>query len=375
MNDRERFIETMTFGNPDRIPLWECAFWGETFDRWLVEGIPDHVIHPEGPGSQPTEQSLCSYFGFDKSFGVYFRNTVKVNIGLEPGFAHKILSEENGIITEIGGDGVVSRWSREGHSTRQFVSFPVKSREDLTKISSRFDPNTPERFTQGWKENVLSLQSQGAPVCVNVGGYYGFARSLMGIENLSYAFCDQPELIEEIFEMRTEYITQILEKILKEVKPDFAEFWEDMAYKTGPLVSPKLYRKLALKHYQKITALLRKHDVNIILLDSDGNVDDLIPIWIDGGITSIWPFELAAGMDPVAVRKKYGKDLGIIGGIDKRTLAKGKVEIKEEIMSIVPFLISTGGFIPTCDHAVPPDVSLENYQYYLELVKDIAGIT
>lgn len=373
LNDRERFLQTMRFGQPDRIPYWECAFWGEALNRWVSEGMPESVLHPDGPGKGgPTEESLRNYFGFDRSFGVYFRGTVPVNLGLMPDFEHKVISEENGIITEQGGDGVISRWSRTGHSTRQFVQFPVQNREDFREIRKRFDASTPGRLVAGFKEKALGLQAQGAPVCLQVGGYYGFARSLMGMENLSIAFYDQPALVEEIFEHRTEYASHVLEKVLMEVRPDFAEFWEDMAYKSGPLVSPAMYRKVALKHYQRITDLLRKYGVDIVLLDSDGNVDELIPIWLDGGITCIWPLEVAAGMDPVALRRKYGKSLGLIGAIDKRAMAKDKKTIEAEVMSKVPFLIETGGFIPTCDHAVPPDVSLENYQYYIELIHELA---
>jgi uroporphyrinogen decarboxylase len=218
----------------------------------------------------------------------------------------------------------------------------------------------------------MKRQEEGAPTCIQVGGYYGFARGLMGMEGLSMAFYDQPKLIEEIFEHRTEYVSQIIEKALMEFRPDFAEFWEDMAFKSGSLVSPILYRKLAVKHYRRITDLLRRYGVDIILLDSDGNVDDLIPIWIDGGINCIWPLEVASDMDPVAIRKKYGKNLGLIGAIDKRAMAKGKKAIDTEVMSKVPYLIGNGGFIPTCDHAVPPDVSLENYQYYLDLIHRLA---
>lgn len=368
MNDRERFLKTIGFGQPDRIPYWECAFWGETLNRWVSEGMPNSVIHPNGP----TEESLRSYFSFDRNFGVYFRGTVPVNLGFIPGFEHKAFSEENGIITEQGGDGVISRWSRTGHSTRQFVKFPVQSREDFQEIKKRLDPSTPNRINPGCKDKALNLQAQGAPICLQVGGYYGFARGLMGMENLSIAFYDQPELVEEIFDYRTEYVSKILEKVLMEIKPDFAEFWEDMAYKSGPLVSPMMYRKMAVKHYKQITDLLRKYGVDIILLDSDGNVDELIPIWLDGGITCIWPLEVASDMDPVALRKKYGKSLGLIGGIDKRALAKGKEAIYQEVMSKVPFLIESRGFIPTCDHAVPPDVSLQNYQYYLDLIHKLA---
>ena len=117
---------------------------------------------------------------------------------------------------------------------------------------------------------------------------------------------------------------------------------------------------------------MRKHGVDIVLLDSDGNIDGLIPLWIEAGINCLWPFEAAADMDPVAVRRKYGRALGIIGGIDKRTMAAGGEAIDREVNSKVPYLIETGGFIPTCDHAVPPDVSLDNYRCYLDLIKRIA---
>lgn len=372
MNDRERFLETMRFGRPDRIPYWECAFWGETLRRWGGEGLPDEVIHPGGPGTGATEQSLAGHFGFDRSWGTNFRSTMRVNLGFIPGFERKVLSDENGVITEQGGDGVISRWSRDGQSTRQFVRFPVETLEDFREIAKRLDPATPGRLPDGWQKQPLALQAEGAPVCLQVGGYYGFARSLMGMENLSIAFYDQPGLVEEIFERRTEYVSKVLERVLAEVTPDFAEFWEDMAYKTASLVSPALYRKTALKHYQRITDILRRHGVDIILLDSDGNIDELIPVWLDGGINAIWPFEIAAGMDPVKVRRKYGKSLAIIGCIDKRALAAGKREIDREVSRIVAPLVESGGFIPCCDHAVPPDVSLANYEYYIGLIHRLA---
>lgn len=367
VNDRERFLTTMRFGQPDRIPYWECAFWGEALQRWVTEGMPESVIRPH-----TTEESLRSYFGFDRGFGIYFRGTVPVNLGFIPSFEHKVISEENGIITERGGDGVISRWSRAGHSTRQYVQFPVQSRKDFAEVRKRLDATTPGRLGDGLKEKTLKLQSEDHLTCLNVGGYYGFARSLMGMENLSMAFYDQPELIEEIFEHRTEYVSQVIEKVFKEVRPDFAEFWEDMAFKSGSLVSPVLYRKLTVKHYRRITDLLRSYGIDIVMLDSDGNVDELIPIWLDGGITCVWPLEIAADTDAVALRRKYGSSLGLIGAIDKRMLAKGKKAIEEEVMSKVPFLVESGGFIPTCDHAVPPDVSFENYLYYLDLIHKIA---
>lgn len=369
MNDRERFRQTMAFGQPDRVPLWECAFWGETLERWLGEGLPLEVVYPAGPGSYATEDSMRQYFGFDRSSGVHFRDTVRVNLGMCPGFNPQILAEENGLITELGRDGVISRWSKTSHSTRQYICFPVENRTDFQNLKKQFDPDSAGRYATGWLERVHELQAKGAPVCIAAGGYYGFARELMGLENLSYALCDDIALIEDIFEFRTEYVSRILEKVLQFITPDFAEFWEDMAYKTGPLLSPQLFRKIALKHYRQITGLLGRYGVKTILLDSDGNVDKLIPIWLDGGINAIWPMEIAADMDLVSIRRKYGHALALIGGIDKRALAAGKTAIHAEVMAKVPYLLETGGYIPTCDHAVPPNATLSDYLYYLDLIR------
>ena len=89
-------------------------------------------------------------------------------------------------------------------------------------------------------------------------------------------------------------------------------------------------------------------------------------------MNGFWPLEVAAGMDPVALRKKYGKQILLIGGIDKRVLAQDKKAIEKEVMGKVPFLVSQGGYIPSLDHTVPPDVSFENYMYYLQLIKAVS---
>jgi len=162
--------------------------------------------------------------------------------------------------------------------------------------------------------------------------------------------------------------------VLKDIRVDMATFWEDMCYKSGPLISPAMVQKFMVPRYKKITDLLRSNGVDVIYLDSDGNIEQLIPLWLESGINYLWPFEVAAGNDAVAARKKYGKDLIIGGAIDKRALAKGEEVIKEEVMSKVPFLLEQGGYLPTTDHGVPPDVTFENYCYYINLMREVAGL-
>jgi len=93
---------------------------------------------------------------------------------------------------------------------------------------------------------------------------------------------------------------------------------------------------------------------------------------IEAGVNYHWPLESAAGMDPVKLRAEYGKDLALSGGIDKRELAKDKVAIEAELLSKVVPLLEAGGYIPTVDHTVPPEVPLDNFLYYLELKRKIA---
>jgi hypothetical protein len=168
--------------------------------------------------------------------------------------------------------------------------------------------------------------------------------------------------------------TEIIKRVVKDVKVDEADFWEDMAYKAGPLISPTMVRKYMVPRYKKITELLRSNGIDIIYLDSDGNVEQLIPLWLECGINYIWPMEQAAGNDIIAYRKKYGKDLVIGGGIDKRALKKGKEAIRNEVMSKVPFLLKQGGYLPTVDHVVPPDIPFENYCYYMNTLREVAGL-
>lgn len=106
-------------------------------------------------------------------------------------------------------------------------------------------------------------------------------------------------------------------------------------------------------------------------MDSDGDISELIPLWLEGGVNGMFPLEVAAGMDAVQLRKKYGKELILWGNIDKRALIKGKDAIKEELDKKVPFLISQGGYFPGIDHLVPPDISLENFNFYIEYIRSL----
>ena len=118
---------------------------------------------------------------------------------------------------------------------------------------------------------------------------------------------------------------------------------------------------------------LKKSGCPIVDLDSDGYVGELIPLWIEAGINCCCPMEVAAGNDIVQYRKIYDKRMAYRGGIDKRAIAKGGKIMEKEVMRVVPPLLKEGGFIPSCDHGVPPDISWENYLEYSRLLAKLTG--
>jgi uroporphyrinogen decarboxylase len=125
-----------------------------------------------------------------------------------------------------------------------------------------------------------------------------------------------------------------------------------------------------LPRYRKVVDFLRGRGVKYIGLDSDGLIDPLIPVWLDAGLNCLYPFEVQAGMDVLAVRKKYGKELRIWGGVDKRALASGPVAIDTELARLHP-LMTEGGYIPHTDHSLPPDISFQNYIYFMKKMSEI----
>jgi uroporphyrinogen decarboxylase len=113
-------------------------------------------------------------------------------------------------------------------------------------------------------------------------------------------------------------------------------------------------------------AFHKDHGVRYVIVDSDGNTEPLLGLFMDAGVDAVWPLERASeGMDPYAIRRKYGKGLRLWGAVDKRELAKDRAAIDAHLRGLAP-LVEEGGFIPTVDHTVPPDVSLDNLRHYMD---------
>lgn len=350
MNSRERFLATAHYGHRDRLFHWEMGPYEETVRRWRAEGLrPD---------------SHWSYFGGYDRF-----ETAPVSAGLCPGFERETLEETEEYEIYRDGDGVIKKRLVDvpPPAMPQYLEYPLKGRQQWPEFQKRLDPDSPARFPLHWESIKKQYSDRDFPLGISCGSLYGWLRNWMGVEGISLTLYDDFAFLEQASAEMTDSILRVLEKALEGVEYDFASFWEDMAFKTSSLIDPVLYRRIFLPHYRRITDRLRQSGIDIFLLDSDGNVEELIPCWLDVGINFIYPMEVAAGMDVVALRKKFGKELLIGGGMDKRVLASDPSAIKQMVDEKIP-LMQEGGYIPGCDHAMPPDISWDNYLYYRQLL-------
>ena len=146
----------------------------------------------------------------------------------------------------------------------------------------------------------------------------------------------------------------------------------EIAFKGRAFMSPDMFRRFIQPHYVSICDLLRRSGIDVIFVDSDGYLDELIPLWMEVGINGFSPLEVAAGMDALSLKREYGDDIVLAGHIDKRALIRGGTAIEAEIEK-ARALLDLGGFFPAVDHSVPPDVPYDSFRRLIDGLRECAG--
>ena len=368
MTARERFINTMEYKPVDHIPNHEVGVWTQTLDRWVKEGLNQYNLN-------------WDWFTGTEYFGLDPREYIDAKYDMMPPFKeetiekndkYEIIRHRNGVITRA----LIEGWTGGTRSSMdQYLSFPVTNTQDFRELKKRYVADLGQRYPSMWKEIMLKgWKNREHPLILgrnaSIEGFYWRAREWMGTENVSYAFYDEPELIHEMMEFNADFTIEVSKPVLEHIDVDYVMIAEDMSMKNGPLLSPEQYRLFIFPHMRRLVDYFKKNGVRYVLVDTDGNCEALIPLLMEAGVDGIWPLERIAGMDPVKIRKKYGKGLRLSGGVDKMEIAKGKDAIDAHLAALVP-LIEEGGFIPTIDHTASPDISLENFRYYMKRKLDL----
>jgi len=374
MNPRERFLATMRFQPVDRLPDYEMGYWAGTIDRWYQEGLPRHPDAPKGlvdgagvkgegfPWRAPEirDLSVHTHLGFDAGI-----EKVAGEWGVYPYYAPEVLAEDDETVTRRDVDGTVIHVRKDNTSLPHVVDWPVKDRATWEAFKrERLRADTPGRFPGDWPQLLEHYRQRDFPLVLGGPflGVFSALRTLFGFEHLMYLFFDAPELIDDVLDHLAGLWLALFEEVLAQTDIDYVYYWEDMSYKRGPMVSPKVFQRFLAPRYRRINQFFEGRGIDLIFCDTDGDVWQLIDWFAEVGINGLYPFEVRAGMDVAAVRQAHPQ-LRMLGGIDKTALAAGRAAIDRELARIEPVMRS-GGYVPGCDHYVSPDVPWDHFVYY-----------
>jgi uroporphyrinogen decarboxylase len=387
MNAREIYLRVLGMQDADRTLRWEFGYWGATLNDWYQEGLPcksgfgRKLAYGEfvgGPGIQfpiPSyddgllfAQDVSDYFQLDKGPAPFPFNWFYC-----PRWEKKVIFESEDKVEYIGADGIRRLAFKDERSMPTWLGHPVtceadweeivRDRLNLDNFSQRYTVADPAEFVSGAKERDYPLCLYGSPL-----GFFGILRFLIGEENLYYWYFDKPDLIKRILDHLCGMWLAIAEELTAMIDFDYGRFYEDMAYKSGSLISPAMFRNFMTPYYRRLIDFAKSKGVEIFVVDSDGYIEELIPLFLEAGVTALLPFEVRAGNDIERVRERY-PSFGILGGIDKTALSSQK-EIDRELDKVAR-MIARGGYIPYIDHGIPPGVSWANFRYYRERLNGI----
>ncbi|MCC6683310.1 MAG: hypothetical protein IT445_20635 [Phycisphaeraceae bacterium] len=375
---RQRFNAALSGGSFDRVLMMDLGYWPETLDNWYEQGLPRSVNALNSDDYFDLDGFMRYYVCPEKTDGTgpIDRGMVSPGgwrVGLQPFFDEYMISQDRDTELAQIPDGTHVRRSRHGTALPATEGYTLTDRDSWKQhYAWRLDPETPSRSPEKHAafEKMTHDHNRSHPLILPGGSVYGWLRNWLGFEQISLLIYDDPAWLEEMLETVCDCIAGTLSRALAGGgKFDACLIWEDMAYNAGPMISPDAFKKLLSPQYKKITNVLRRGGVEHIIVDSDGRIDDLIPLWLEAGVNTILPIEIGTtGADPVALRKRFGRDLRMIGGFDKRILWQSRKAISDEIDRLTP-LVMEGGFIPCCDHKVPPEVKLDDYRYFLDTAR------
>ena len=323
MNSVERVRAVMNFQPVDRLPRWEWAmWWDKTIEAWKGQGLPARLS---------SVFDIAEYWGLDP-FQQFWLSTT------DPGVA----------------------------AAQHHVEGTVGSMDAYLRILPGLYPDH-RRDIEAMRPWALRQAAGEVVIWATLEGFYWFPRTLMGIEGEIYGFYDQPELIHRINSDLCDFNCRLVDTLCRSCAPTFVTIAEDMSYNHGPMLSKTLFDEFLAPYYRRLIPLLQERNV-FVVVDTDGDVTEMVPWLMDVGIQGVLPLERQAGVDAVKLRRAAPR-LIMVGHFDKMVMHRGEAAIRAEFERLLP-VMRTGGFIPSVDHQTPPHITMDQYRLYRRLLDE-----
>ena len=350
-------------------PFLHRAFGFYSLERWKEQGMPQDVPLAELFHLDPPGHHALGQLGWCEA-------------AFQPPFVEQVIEERGAyeLVQDEAGRHVLYFKGRRDGFMPTYVAHPVTDmRSWVEKAKPRLSPTTPERYADlaGRMAIAQSEAARGMIIQQNVIGAYMYLRSLIGPQDLLYAFYDAPELIHDCMRAWFELADAVIASHQRYVTIDELFLGEDICYNHGPLISPGMMREFLFPYYQQLIANIKSRQIDRarhlhVQIDTDGYAVPVIPMYQEIGMDIMSPMEVAAGCDVVSIGREH-PGLALLGGIDKRVLAQSTDAIDRHLARILPTMRARGGYLPTCDHGVPEEVPYQNYLHYRRRCVEMGG--
>lgn len=351
---REEYLNHMTFVTNVR-PLFTEIFGP-------IIGLKEEW---EEQGASPQELDFSAF-----TYRCESRGYVPITTGRQGGHTPVTIEETDDHILSRDELGRLMKLNKGIATLPLPLDYPVKNMDDWLKIKPWYE-FSESRFGKDWVAVAQNHLKNHRVLSVGIPGGFDEPRQLMGEETLCMAYYEQPELIHDILSTIAKTALRVLDRVTQHVQIDLLSVHEDMAGKSGPLAGPRQVVEFIAPYYRQIWDMLHERGTRLFDQDSDGDMNPVIPAFLNAGINMMHPMEPAANMDIVAIREQYGTQLAFYGGIDKHVLRKTKADIIAELEYKIPPMIRTGGCVLGLDHRIPNGTPLENYRFYIQKTWEI----
>lgn len=323
ISQRQRFLGTLTGGVADRFPFFDLEPDEATLKRWHREGLPRW-----------------------KSFSAYFNLETHHSVGL----------------------------------TLRSYPFYQKATDlldDASAFERHYNHAQRSRYARRFVQRSKRLHRQGRVVYVDASGG-GFLQMLGvgdwgSLVSACLALVDRPRQVEGLVEQTTDFHCACLEKVLSKVSVDYASFYEPIASGTGPVISPAMFERFAIPGYRKVIALLKKYQIPLrVLCTTGGDLTPLLPALIDAGINGLWISNIrSSSMKYPELRRQFGSEVALIGGIDTTALARNEAAIEKVVAETVPEMLEGGRYLPCLDDRPRSNIPFAHYRAYRRMLEAI----
>jgi uroporphyrinogen decarboxylase len=351
MNSHERFTRMFAHQEADRIPIIDDP-WDATIERWQREGMPAGV-------------SFVDYFGLD--------HVAQIRLDNSPRYPVNIIEETGDYVISTSAFGVTSRQWKHAASTPEFLDFTIVDPSTWLKAKARMLPSDDRIYWDLLQRNYKTWRARGDWIQGLL--WFGFDVThswTVGTERVLFALIEQPDWLMDVFGHMLELNLALLDRIWEAGYTFDSVFWyDDMGYKHNQFFSMRMYRQVLKPFHQRAIDWAHAHGIKAHL-HSCGDVSPFVPELVAMGLDALNPLEVKAGMDPLHLKRTFGNDLVLHGGVNA-VLWDQEAAIQAEMERVIPVLKENGGYIFSSDHSVPSSVSLENFRRIVELAKKLGA--